>query len=345
MELLDYLKEFSSDFDDLYEGLIKEIYNNLKNNISIDKSVDDAFSSTDFVDKLEDKLLDIIMSCYLLEYEVDDEEELKDVLLNKAWIENDTLRGRLDLLSDTIVTQMKDTLKSNNLILESLTYYLDENSSNMDLYNLKRKLQSYSQYDDSVLDILEDLDTMKNSITKESVDKVSSSLSGIILLLLFGIMKSNIKSFIKNRYTMLSNTEGARANFEGLLRKTKGRNDVFGYRWLLSPAHYKYPFDVCDVNANSNVGFGKGIYPKNKMPFYPAHGHCICRIQAVYKKDLGSKINNRFDNRAVDKYVSALSEKDRSKLFTMDNYEKYKKTNDSGLINNYGGYVNPIVRT
>ena len=77
------------------------------------------------------------MSCYLLEYEVDDEEELKDVLLNKAWIENDTLRGRLDLLSDTIVTQMKDTLKSNNLILESLTYYLDENSSNMDLYNLK----------------------------------------------------------------------------------------------------------------------------------------------------------------------------------------------------------------
>jgi hypothetical protein len=108
-------------------------------------------------------------------------------------------------------------------------------------------------------------------------------------------MKSNIKSFIKNRYTMLSNTEGARANFEGLLRKTKGRNDVFGYRWLLSPAHYKYPFDVCDVNANSNVGFGKGIYPKNKMPFYPAHGHCICRIQAVYKKDLGSKINNRFD--------------------------------------------------
>ena len=30
MELLDYLKEFSSDFDDLYEGLIKEIYNNLK---------------------------------------------------------------------------------------------------------------------------------------------------------------------------------------------------------------------------------------------------------------------------------------------------------------------------
>ena len=30
MELLDYLKEFSSEFDDLYEGLIKEIYNNLK---------------------------------------------------------------------------------------------------------------------------------------------------------------------------------------------------------------------------------------------------------------------------------------------------------------------------
>ena len=345
MDLLDYLKEFSSDFDDMYDELSNEIYNNLKNNISIDKSVDEAFSSTDFIDNMNNRLLDIIVSCYIIEYNVDNKEELKDILLNKAWIGNDNLKDRLDSLSIIIATQMKDTLKSNNLILESFTDYLGEGSSNIDLYNLKRKLQTYSQYDDSVLDIIDDLNTMKDNITKESVDNISSSINSIILLLLFGIMKSNIKSFIKNRYTMLSNTEGARANFEGLLRKTKGRNDVFGYRWLLSPAHYKYPFDVCDVNANSNVGFGKGIYPKNKMPFYPAHGHCICRIQAVYKKDLGSKINNRFDNRAVDKYVSTLSEKDRSKLFTMDNYEKYKKTKDSGLINNYGGYVNPIVRT
>ena len=343
MELLDYLKEFSSTFDSLYDELAKEIYNNMNNNMSIDKSVDEAFSSTDFVNNLEDKLLETIIDCYKIEY--DGEDELSDILLNKAWVGNEALKDRLDSLSNIIVTQMKDTLNSNNILLESFTDYLDDTSTNMDLYNLKRKFNPYSEYDNGVLDIINDLDNMKDNITKESVNKVSSAINGIIMLLLAGIIKKGVKSFIKNRYVMLCNTEGARANFEGLLRKTKNKSDVFGYRWMLSPIHHQFPFDICDVNANSNVGFGRGIYPKNRMPMYPAHGHCICRIQAVYKKDLGTKVNNKFDNKAVNKYVSTISEKDRSKLFTRANYESYKKSNDTNLINNYSGYVDPHVRT
>ena len=62
-------------------------------------------------------------------------------------------------------------------------------------------------------------------------------------------------------------------------------------------------------------------------------------------KKLGTKVNNKFDNKAVNKYVSTISEKDRSKLFTRANYESYKKSNDTRLINNYSGYVDPHVRT
>ena len=115
MELLDYLKKFSSTFDSLYDELAKEIYNNMNNNMSIDKSVDEAFSSTDFVNNLEDKLLETIIDCYKIEY--DGEEELNDTLLNKAWVGNEALKDRLDSLSNIIVTQMKDTLNSNNILL------------------------------------------------------------------------------------------------------------------------------------------------------------------------------------------------------------------------------------
>lgn len=344
MELLDYLKKFGTEFDSTYETLIDEIYNNLKDNMSIDKSVDEAISSTDFVHNIEDKLMSTIIECYAINYEVSDEEELREVLLNKAWIGNRALNDRLGTLSVVMITQMKDTLKANDLLLESLADYLDENSSNMYLYNLKRKLFRFSQYDDSVLDVIEELDTLKDNVTKESVKEISAHIKKIRLLIMFGIMAKNIKSFVKNQYVRLSNTEGARAEYEALLRKTKDRDDVFGYQWVLSPIHHQFPFDICDVNAYSNVGFGKGIYPKNRMPVFPAHGHCMCRILPVYKKDLEAKVNNKFNNKAVSNYIDNLPENDRRRLFTNTNYEIYKHTKNNSLISNYGGYENPTIR-
>lgn len=53
---------------------------------------------------------------------------------------------------------------------------------------------------------------------------------------------------------------------------------VVGIRWALSAAHPK--FDVCDGYAKGGEN-GDGVYPKDQVPTYPPHPHCLCNLQPV----------------------------------------------------------------
>lgn len=55
-----------------------------------------------------------------------------------------------------------------------------------------------------------------------------------------------------------------------------GRN----LRWVLDPRHPVR--DICDDLAGQDLhGLGRGVYPPEKVPRYPPHPHCLCRLEFV----------------------------------------------------------------
>lgn len=343
-ELLNILSSFSSDYTDLASELIADIKDNLTSGDTINKSVDDAFKSTDFINIINEKLVESIIDCYQLEDDEYDYEKLRDTILNIPWNGDMSLSERLFIISDEIKQQIKDTLISNKLIIDSLADKLNTDITNSSIYNVERSLSAYRNY----LEDTDEIDSIISSLTSVrsggELGDESDRIKQIISVILVGILARGIYVSYKNKYERINNTEGARARYEGLLRKTKNNNDVFGYRWVLSPAHFRFPFDICDVNANANVGYGKGVYKKNKVPIYPAHPHCICRIEAVYKKDV-KNVNYSFREKGISDYINSIDSKDRDRLFTKSNYIAYKKSNDYKLMNNYAGFEDPKPRS
>lgn len=342
--LLDILQSFSNDYSDLADELALAIMSNIKNGIDINKSVDSALESTDFVYNVEDSLISSVVDCFVLNYEVEDESELRDILMYTPWIGDLSLSERLDNISKSLSSQLKDTLNSNNSLINSLYDYLK--SDNIDVSVIKSKISSISAFSD-----ISDYINVNNAINKYNNDPTESNskliailLASMILPIFSNIVNNILTVSYKDRYVGLNNTEGARANYEAMVKKTKNDANLFGYRWTVSPAHYRFPFDICDVNANSNVGYGKGVYRKDKVPIYPAHKHCICTITPVYKSELGNKLGNRFNDSGITDYINKLSTQDRNRLFSKQNLNRYNETKDYKLMYSYSGYESPTSR-
>jgi len=76
-------------------------------------------------------------------------------------------------------------------------------------------------------------------------------------------------------------TETASAWGQGFLHQLQDDPDAVGLEWSTSSAHQV--FDICDFHSRANLfGMGRGVYPKDRAPRYPAHPHCLCQLSAVY---------------------------------------------------------------
>lgn len=108
----------------------------------------------------------------------------------------------------------------------------------------------------------------------------------------------------KTRYyaERIARTESARAYYEGQLKKAKDNPDIFGFKWVLSSAHVHSKTDCdCYDYSKMDIGFGEGIFPKDNVPFLPAHPNCMCHLKIVYVWEVEtdyvpdvSKIETRF---------------------------------------------------
>lgn len=345
-DILSILRDFSDTYDSLVNDFVKELNSNLLKGNTINKSVDDSFLSTDFINSLQSSLLDSVVACSLLEGGVADEDKLREALLMTAWVGKLSLQDRLDNISNSIKQQMKDTINSNYLLLSSLKNTLSTELKPVELYAIERMLEGLRKYlsNSDMNDLISNVKLMRtDKITYERVKDSKNLIATLLLPLVGGISGEILTNTYKSKYVGLNNTEGARANYEGLLRNTKNKANVFGYRWELSPYHNRFPFDICDVNANVDVGFGKGIYPKDKIPTYPAHMHCMCAITEVKTKDVDK--NSKFNDGGINKYIKGLTANEKNDLFTQSNLDKYNKTKDYTLMNSYSGFENPKART
>ena len=149
----------------------------------------------------------------------------------------------------------------------------------------------------------------------------------------------------KSRYhaDRIARTESARAWFDGFILENQEDDLVWGYHWVLSNRHKFVPFDQCDVCANMDVGYGKGIYPKNKVPSIPRHPHCMCSLEVVYFDEVDTSIP--FNPDGARKYLDSLSDEQRKALFDVEGAKTYEQGTDwQKLLRGWGGFENPTSR-
>lgn len=149
----------------------------------------------------------------------------------------------------------------------------------------------------------------------------------------------------KSRYyaERIARTEAARAWFDGFIAENAEDEEVWGYRWMLSSRHSLVPFDQCDVCANMDVGYGKGMYPKNKVPGIPRHPHCMCLLEVVYVWEIDETA--RFIPSRAKQYINSLTEAERRQIFGKDGAEKYKRGGDwQKLLRGWNGFGEPQSR-
>lgn len=158
----------------------------------------------------------------------------------------------------------------------------------------------------------------------------------------------------KSRYVAdrIARTESARAWADAFFAETLNDDDVIAYQYSLSSGHNIY--DICDLHANADLyGLGKGIYPKDSMPPYPAHSHCHCILHKIIEGHLNADFQKenemlgsaKFDSGQMVEYLDSLSDSERRQLLGIKGTENYEKTgNWKENLKNWQGQENPRSR-
>ena len=110
----------------------------------------------------------------------------------------------------------------------------------------------------------------------------------------------------------IARTEYSRAYGDGMHTLMVQDEDVIAIRRRVSAAHAID--DICDVIQHSDFyGMGAGVYPKDKVPSYPSHPHCNCRMVEVY---IGAKIGKegKYNPKSGTKYLNSVSNKKQDQI-------------------------------
>ena len=143
----------------------------------------------------------------------------------------------------------------------------------------------------------------------------------------------------------IARTEIARAWGDGFLAETIEDPDVVAYKWGLSSSHPA--FDICNFHANADLyGLGPGIYPKDRLPSYPAHPHCRCLLEEVFKGEID--LNKGKDNNVEKlgrRYLEALDESQQTDLLGQKGAQDFNKGEEwQQHLKNWQGHSNPVTR-
>ena len=130
----------------------------------------------------------------------------------------------------------------------------------------------------------------------------------------------------KSRYyaERIARTESARAWYEGYMADSDSDDDVVGFKYTLSSAHKRKPYDICDVYANADFGFGKGIWPKGRQPDIPVHPHCMCYYGKVFKWQL----KGEWKPEKAREYINSRSAVQKQLLFGKEGTARYNAGED-----------------
>lgn len=101
------------------------------------------------------------------------------------------------------------------------------------------------------------------------------------------------------------------------------KDGAIGAKLILSTIHND--IDVCSLYANADFwGWGKGIYPLNKVPDLP-HTSCRCCFEQVFDFDVIDSLqtNPQFNPYGANDYLKSLPEKDQKSILGINAWNKF----------------------
>lgn len=352
--VLKLIQKFNNDYSKDSKKFTKSIILLVSKGNSIKNAIKITLKYYNFSGIITDDLVDSILSAIKkIRNKIPD--TIKNDILNKSWVKgSSSLQKRINILDSNLSSTIEDVVLAGKLLVSNIITTANKNVDSLSsVNNISSKMKLLYQdmdttNDKTYNDIIDQLQDMQIKIRQNRItDDDNSKLKDLLAILLVSItpylINKAVDINIRSQYRALNNTEVARAVYESMLYNDKDDDSIFGYQWKLSSIHNRFPFDICDVNAGADVGYGKGVYPKDKIPRYPAHPHCMCNLVRVLKKDVNE--NKKFNTKGVNNYINKLSDVDISKIFTVDNLSKYLKTGDwEKTLSNWNYYENPTVR-
>lgn len=94
-----------------------------------------------------------------------------------------------------------------------------------------------------------------------------------------------------------SRVESAKAYYRAEIERAMSDPDIFGFRWTLSSAHVHKKNDcICYDYSKMNIGYGVGIFPKNRVPLLPAHLDCMCHLRVVFTWEIEDYLKSKMND-------------------------------------------------
>lgn len=187
-----------------------------------------------------------------------------------------------------------------------------------------------------------DLMTTYKNLLKEA-DKIVKATGMLNTAALDNAVWSAVQEKARYHADRIARSEDASAWFDSFILENQDDELVWGYRWVLSNRHKYVPFDQCDVCANMDVGYGPGVYPKNKAPSIPRHPHCMCSLEVVYVGEVDESAP--FNPDKAREYIDSLTDREKEALFGINGAQAYANGEDwQKWLRGWDGFKTPKTR-
>lgn len=372
-EVREILKDYSKTYQAAGEKVIAAVLEKVHDGEPVSQAVKEALAETDFQTSIEKAVTDAVLLAACAGYGVKPElltdvsrETLTRHLLDDAWAEDNVkLSRRLHTLDveKRVIKNIQTALRNAQTIrdtamelydgyntgegeldrshltkqlgkitsLASLALSGDEEAAR-EVRKAARKVKQYAlnlQTPNLRTAYAELADVCGDNLTEKALDRA---------------IRAAIEERTRYHAERIARTEAARAWYDGHIARTQDDEDVWGYRWVLSSRHALVPFDQCDVCANANVGYGKGIYPKNRVPSIPRHPHCMCSLVDVIVGETKGQ-SRKMNEDGARSYIDGLSDRQKMQLFGIEGWKAYEDGGDwQSLLRGWDGFSEPKSR-
>lgn len=165
------------------------------------------------------------------------------------------------------------------------TLYDGYDFSDQDVLDVVDKLPNYitdyindNSLEEQFLDIA---DKLKTKPLKTAVQGIADAVNEATEEALHKALEVYLQEKARYYADRVAKTEVQRAKSIADAWSMFNDDDIQLVKWELSSRHTI--FDICDYYANLDMGYGKGIFPKNQYPALPLHPHCMCKVVPYYK--------------------------------------------------------------
>ena len=370
----DILKGFGKEYGRIGAELSSSIIKKINSGESVLKAVSEALSETAFFDSNKDAITNAIYLSACAGYGIlpsivasKSKNNIKKKLLSDSWAPDKmNLSSRIHKANTTMRTNIIDIISASMRNVDSIKSMAMElydgynsgkgviNKAELPDYLRRIELLARQSLNGDVLamqEITKAIQSVKTNVENINAKALKAAYTDLLRVsdkvsekALNRAVKTAIEEKTRYYSERIARTESARAWFEGIIAENANDDDVWGYRWVLSSRHALVPFDQCDVCANADVGYGPGVYPKNKIPSIPRHPHCMCMISPVFHWEVANK-GDKFNPNKAREYIDSLSDVEKQSLFGRDGVNLYEKGFDwQKLLIGWNGFNEPVSR-